>query len=395
MCVILGLSATPAAIANSSSSKSLRFTVVKRTPHFVIIKRHSHRYAVRRGRHEVTLKSTRHHRYRVVKRTRRYIFLRPVSPSPMPTPAPTPTVTPTPVPTPTVTPTPTPTPTVTPTPTPTPTVTPTPGPVHPGLILTQTDIDAIRARLSAGQQPQTDAWNVFLSSRVKPALSGAPAVFAGPLTSGGVSSALELALDKDGAAARNLGLAYVFTSDPTYAQKSRDYLVAWAKGNTPTAYDDCGDKWAGSYQAHGAFMFAYAYDLIYDSGVLTAADKTASVAGSSSFVDALDTYNTQLRSEWVITHPTYELPYVWDATKHYNVYDNYVGGDMALLQQTARLAMAHVIGYSAAENSILNDSSNILGLESMSKCSLRRATMAMASLGTRRRRRKSTCTSSR
>ena len=72
----------------------------------------------------------------------------------------------------------------------------------------------------------------------------------------------------------------------------------------------------------------------------------------------------------MISNPGYELPYVWDATRHYNVYDNYVGGDMALLQQTARLAMARVIGYSNAVGGILSDPGNILGLESMSRSSL-------------------------
>ena len=336
MCVVIILCTASAALADSSSSKVLRFTVVKRTAHFVIIKHHGHRYAVRRWQSVVNLKGVARHSYRVVRRTRHYIFLRAVprttkglttrptiiSPTggsfaqgtsttiswQMPVPVAggcfsvslkgadkgastqlntdtlsalpdvtsysmpwnitqaagtyrlrvsyctrdktvntsavsddtiviTPGSDPTPAPTPTVT------PTVTPTPTPTPTVTPTSGPTHPGLILTQADIDAIRARLNAGLQPQTDAWNVFLSTRVQPALNGTPAVFAGPVTEGGVSSPLELALDNDGAAARNLGLAYVFTSDLKYAQKARDYLVAWAEGNTPTTYADCADGW--------------------------------------------------------------------------------------------------------------------------------------------------------
>ncbi|HQJ97770.1 MAG TPA: alginate lyase family protein, partial [Thermoleophilia bacterium] len=238
------------------------------------------------------------------------------------------------------------------------------------LILTTSDIDAIRARLEARLEPESSAWRVFLSARVKPALSGDPGVVAGPLTSGGVGSTLELALDKDGGAARNLALAYAFTGDTSYAAKARAYLLAWAAGNTPTTCEDCGDKWAGSYQAHGAFMFAYAYDLIYDSGVLSRADMTIVESWFRRFVDALDTYNVQLKNEWVITHPSYTLPYAWDASRSYNVYDDYVGGDRALLQQTARLAMARVIGYTSVVGDILDCSTDVLCLDSMSKSSL-------------------------
>jgi hypothetical protein len=242
--------------------------------------------------------------------------------------------------------------------------------VNPRLILTNPGIEAIRARLDAGLQPESAAWNVFVAGRLKSALSGAPTVFAGPLTGGGVGSPLELALDKDGAAARDLALAYAFVGDDTYASTSREYLLAWAKENTPTTFADCEDKWAGSYQAHGAFMFAYAYDLIRDSGVLSPRDRAAVEGWFRRFVDALDTYNVQLESEWVITHPTFELPYAWDAARRYNVYDNYVGGDMVLLQQTARRALARAAGYSDAVDAILNDSSSLVSLESISRAPL-------------------------
>ena len=62
---------------SSSSSKALRFTVVKRTAHYDVVKGHSMRFAVRRGAHKVVLHGVE--RYRVVKRTHRYVFLRAVS----------------------------------------------------------------------------------------------------------------------------------------------------------------------------------------------------------------------------------------------------------------------------------------------------------------------------
>ena len=249
---------------------------------------------------------------------------------------------------------------------------PSPTVVHPDLILTQADIDAIRARLEAGLQPQSDAWTSFMP-RVRAALAGAPSAVVGPST-GSVTTVggenLVLALDKDGKAARDLALAYALTGDTGYAAKARDYLVAWAARNTPTTLADCGDPWFGSYQSPGAFMFAYAYDLAYDSGSFSAKDMTEIEAWFRTFVDALDTYNKGLASEWAVTHPGYELSYGWTPSRHYRAYDNYVGGDNTLLRQVARLAMARVIGYSSAVQGILDDSGNVAGLESMSKSSL-------------------------
>jgi hypothetical protein len=76
--VALSLCAVPAAMANSpTSSKALRFTVVKRTPQFDVVKGHHHRFAVGHGAHKVVLHSGE--RYRVVGRTHRYVVLRAVS----------------------------------------------------------------------------------------------------------------------------------------------------------------------------------------------------------------------------------------------------------------------------------------------------------------------------
>jgi hypothetical protein len=240
----------------------------------------------------------------------------------------------------------------------------------PHLILTATEISTIRARLAAGLEPETSAFSAFMSGRVAGALASSPQVYAGPLLSGGVGSNLETALDHDGAAARNLALAYVLTRNTTYAARSREFLLAWATGNTPTTMADCGDKWAGSYQSHGAFMFAYAFDLTRASSVYSAVDKAVVTAWMRRFTDALDTFNTTLRNEWVMTHPDYKMTYAWDSSKTYYAIDNYIGGDMALLQQVARLAMARVTGYRSVVDSILNDPANTLGLESMSKASL-------------------------
>jgi hypothetical protein len=380
---LTGVLAAPLAVAQASYPEQLRCRIVKRTPRYLIV-RHAHpslRLKLHTAQRFVKVHG---HRYQIVNRSHDFIVLKakaprpmqpptspvPLNPTPTPTPSPSPTPTVAPTPTPTPTPSPSPTPTVAPTPMPTATPTPSPGATHPQLILVQSDLDVIRGRIGAGQEPQASAWGVFVRGRVAPALSASPAVYAGPVTPGGVGTQLELALDRDGAAARNLALAYALSGDVNDASKARDYLLAWARGNTPTTFAICGDKWAGSYQSHGAFMFAYAYDLAYSSGVFSAADVTVIEGWFRRFVVALDTYNTHMRGEWVITHQAYELPYVWDASRHYSVYDNYVGGDMVLLQQAARLAMARAIGYKAAVDGILNNSTDILRLENITKSSL-------------------------
>ena len=59
------------------SSPTLRFTIVKRTAHYDVVKRAQYRLAVKRDAHTVTVHGIG--RCRVVKRTHRYIYLRPVT----------------------------------------------------------------------------------------------------------------------------------------------------------------------------------------------------------------------------------------------------------------------------------------------------------------------------
>ncbi len=452
MCFILALSAAPAAMAHPTSSKVLRFTVVKRTAHFIIVKRHSHRYAIRRGSHEVTLKNAKHPSYRVVRRMRHYIFLRPISQPPVRVPAPDiisptggsftqgtsttitwkmsapvstgsfavsltstlsgastqlnadslatlPDVTSYSMPwdvtqaagtyrlcvsysrkgrtvassgvaddtiviTAESTPTPTPTPTVTPTPTPKPT-----GIVHPSLILNAADISAIRARIDTGQEPESSAWQYFKAYYINGPMSDSPHVIAGPVTDF-ASSGLEQALGGDGAKSRNLAIAYALSGDQKYAVKAHDYLVAWATQNTPTTYQQCNDKACGYHQAYGAFSFAYAYDLTYDSGAYSSADRAAIKSWFVRFADAIQTANDVYANDWWIGQPDKTKPYEWDPTKFYHPRDTYVGSDAVALSQCARLAMAHVVGYTAVENNILNDSTNVLNLQNELKSAL-------------------------
>ena len=73
--IALSLCAVPGAMAKSSSSShQLRFKVVKRTSHYDVVKGHSHRFAVKRGAHKVTVHGVG--RYKLVRRTSRFVFLR-------------------------------------------------------------------------------------------------------------------------------------------------------------------------------------------------------------------------------------------------------------------------------------------------------------------------------
>jgi hypothetical protein len=278
-------------------------------------------------------------------------------------------VTPTPTPTPTVTPTPTPTPTVTPTPTPTPTVTPTPA-AHPSLILTPTTVAAIRQRLSANLEPETSAFATFLAGRVSTALKATPNVYAGPFTGPDTDTARPVfdQLGKAGTYARDLGIAYALTGDQKYAAKAHDLLLAWAQGNTPTTIDDYDSKDTGQLQSYGAFSFAYAYDLTYDSGAYSAADRSAVNSWFHAFVDALQSCLRPTLTDYFFTHPDLTKPYAgtyeWNSSLHYSKYDALiVGADFPMLMQAASLAMAHMCGYTAIEQKIMNDTNNPLNIE--------------------------------
>jgi len=371
----LSLCAAPASLASSPTSRrALRCPVVKRIPHGVIVKvRPAHRrLTVLKAHRYVRIHGKR--RYKVVRRARHYIVLRavkhhrkpkPVTPTPTPTPSPTPTATPTPTPKPTVTPSPTPTTTATPTPTPT----PTPAAAHPSLILDQTQIDRIKARITAGLQPETAALQEFMAHWVGTAMIASPNVFAGPYRGVEDWNTVFDTLNNDGARARNLALAYAFTGDARYAAKCRQFLMAWALGNTPTTQQDADLNDIGYHQSYGAFSFAYAYDLTFNSAVYSDADRAAIKAYFIRFVDAIKTSNNKIANDWCVLHPEATAPYSWDASKHYHRIDTYVGGDAALLGQSARLAMAAVIGYKSAVNEIL-DGGNVLNLTRMLQSAL-------------------------
>jgi hypothetical protein len=75
--IALSVCIVPSAVAKPSPSRTLRFTVVKRTAHFDVVKGHHLRFAVKDDARTVVVNGR--DRYRVVRRTHRYIVLELVS----------------------------------------------------------------------------------------------------------------------------------------------------------------------------------------------------------------------------------------------------------------------------------------------------------------------------
>jgi hypothetical protein len=279
-------------------------------------------------------------------------------------------------PTPTPAPTPTSTPTATPTPTSSPSATPSPAPAtvysHPSLILKPAEIATIRQRIAAGTQPEKGAYQTLLSSYVAPAMSGNPNVYAGPYTGSSLDEerAVFGQLWTDGARARDLALAYAMSADVKYAQKARTYLLAWAQGNTPTRWADAELADLGQLQSYGSFSFAYAYDLTFDSGVYSDADRGAITAYFRKMADALQTCNAYdiLRTPGK-TPNALDGVYEWCALKRCR-YDSVVGGDFAVLVQAASLALSQASDYTTLADKILNDQSFQFNLNAMLTCAL-------------------------
>lgn len=239
----------------------------------------------------------------------------------------------------------------------------------PSLILTQADIDAIKARLAAEQAPQTAAWATFTtggSSKVEAAMAAAPAVVNGAVT--GATGAALAALDSQGKYARDVALAYVITGTESYAEKARDYLTTWAATHTPIAYIDPASKFDGSYLSHGAFMFAYAYDLTRAGAAYSDADHSAIISYFNAFLDCLLTYDAYLRTEWGITQDPHEDAYEWNAALGYQIHDRYVAQDCTMLDAVAILGLAHAAGNAGVLATYLG--ADLFGVESLTYHSL-------------------------
>ena len=301
------------------------------------------------------------------------------TPAPTPTPMPVPTVTPTPMPTPTPTVTPSPTPTVTPSPTPTvtpsptPTVTPIPNAAHPRLVLTADDILAIRAAIAKGEEPVSSSYRSFMQWLLPSALQDSPNVYLGPYTGGDLSTMRQVfdRLSIDGGRARDVGIAYALTDNESCAAKTREYLMAWATGNTPTSYNDAPMSDTGQLQSYGAFSFAYAYDLTYNSSVYSDADRAVITSYFRRFASALQTCHADTLDSPQMNYPDdYSGTYTWDSSKHFSIYDWYVGSNFVLLIQAASLGLAYDADDQQMLDVIMTDQTNVLRVDNAIKHAL-------------------------
>lgn len=270
---------------------------------------------------------------------------------------------------------PSPAPTPVPTPEPTPSETPTPPPTpDPGLeptlgIMTAEYITAMRQKVDAGVEPWASAWRDDFRYDMASPMAATPDVFAGPeLDASGSWGTLQKKLDRDGYYARNVAIGYAVTGEAKYAAKAREFLLAWAKGNHPTTAAQDPDVLGSSYESHGYFSFAYAYDLTKASGVYSDADKTTITTYFRTAAKAMASYLDKWYStDWVFKNPTATRAYQWTSNPlglRQNAYDAYVGSDMAALTTVARLALA-IEGGDAATVSKLLDPSYVFSVQSI------------------------------
>jgi hypothetical protein len=203
--------------------------------------------------------------------------------------------------------------------------------VNPKLLYKLTDIEAMKGG------PFVERFCSGISTRP-------PNVYVGPSTTGGVNSGMGVMFEADGNVARDLALAWRLTGETAYAERCATYLRTWSTYNTPTDYATCGDKWGGSYQAHGAFTFAHAYDLIRGSLILSPEQEWHTIEWFAALCSAQESYLRKAASEWVMTHDNFVQPYQWTGDRDYFVYETYAGGDNVALTMISLYALTKVMG---------------------------------------------------
>ena len=245
------------------------------------------------------------------------------------------------------------------------------GPLHKpkaGLVLTAADISRIRTAIKSRQQPVSAAFAAFMHGLVPRLMRGRPDVYRGPYTGIDVDTQRRVFGRHwtDGSNARDLAIAYAISGRTRYASASRRYLIAWAKGSTPTRWSDSPMPDTGQLQSYGFFSFAYAYDLTYRSGVYSLADRRRIKAYLRAGTTALQSCNQFDRQRARTSTPeALDGLYDWTSALRYSRYDDCVGGDFAALVQAASLACARVTDNDAVVRRILYDRSFLFNLNHM------------------------------
>jgi hypothetical protein len=168
-------------------------------------------------------------------------------------------------------------------------------------------------------------------------------------------------LDTDSRHARNLAVAYAVTGQDRYAAKAAQYVVAWARGNTPAPYSYTKDYQGGYHQSYGAFSFALAYDLTRETGVYTDADHATVKAWFRTWAAVMKGYQDNWARDWVFTQALAGdwRPYEWSSNPlglRYSRYDQYMGSDTTLAPMAAWLAAAIVSDDAASITTLFSSS---------------------------------------
>jgi hypothetical protein len=121
---------------------------------------------------------------------------------------------------------------------PTPTPTPAPGGfVHPGVLLDTTQLNFVKAKIAAGAQPWTTAYN-SLKGKSQASLSYSPAPIALVKCDGNGSADIGCTAEvNDAIAAYSDALIWYYSGNQAYANKSIQILNAWSSTLQDTVFD--------------------------------------------------------------------------------------------------------------------------------------------------------------
>ena len=225
-------------------------------------------------------------------------------------------------------------------------------------IMTPAYVAALRTSIVNDVDPWATSWVWFKANHVDYAAADTPDVYAGPATSSGTMDALTAKQNHDANRMRALAIAYAATGTTSYATLTRDFLMAWAAGNTPTSASDYANGDALMHQGRDYFPFAYAYDLTRNSGEYSAGDKAAILAYFQAAADALmSEADWYVANEYMFDHPAYVAPYEWVPNTNnlqYHPHDRVVGGDILGEGAMGALALAIMCGDATTQARLLD-----------------------------------------
>ena len=117
----------------------------------------------------------------------------------------------------------------------------TPGFVHPGILVDKTQLDFVKAKILAGQEPWLSAFNKAKSSYLGSKSYVAKPVAIVQCSQGSYTTTYPqsgcVAQNQDAVAAYNQALLWYYTGDATYANKSIEIMNAWASTLTEIKFD--------------------------------------------------------------------------------------------------------------------------------------------------------------